>query len=166
MKRLSAWFLVIFLGMIGCGVAAEQAGSRTAAPNFKLADLSGHSVELASHRGKVVLIDFWATWCPPCRQEIPHFIELYKAYRGKGLEIIGIALDQSGAAVVKPFAQMNGINYPIVIGTPQVEAAYGGIRGIPTTFLVDKKGQIAKKYIGYQDKEVFEKEIQALLAEP
>jgi len=114
----------------------------------------------------VVLLDFWATWCPPCREEIPHFKELYDQYRGEGLVVIGVALDDGGEKDVAPFAQQNQINYPLsVTGAQELGQRYGGIRGIPTTFLIDKEGRIAKKYIGYQSKEMFEKEIQALLKE-
>ncbi len=157
---------------MGCGRAKEEpkeaVGPTTSgrqAPNFRLSDLDGGEIELSSLRGKVVLVDFWATWCPPCREEIPHFRELYTKYKGKGLEVIGISLDQGGVSAVKSFAQDNRINYPLAMGNDQLVKAYGGIRGIPTTFLIDKKGQIAQKFVGYREKAVFEKEIQALLTE-
>lgn len=116
-------------------------------------------------KGKVVLLDFWATWCPPCRAEIPHFKELYADYRGQGFEAVGLALDEGGADVVRPFVKENGVSYPIAMGTPKVAEAYGGIRGIPTTFLIDRQGRIAEKYVGYRDKAVFERDIRRLLAE-
>ncbi len=153
----------VFLSVFLMG-AAGAAPARTAAPNFKLNDLNGKAIQLSALRGKVVLLDFWATWCPPCRAEIPYFIGFYKTYKGKGLEIIGLSVGEK-PETVKQFVQSNGINYPIAITSGQIEQAYGGIRGIPTTFLIDKQGRIANKLIGYHDKEVFEKEIQALLAE-
>ncbi len=139
--------------------------TRKPAPDFQLTDLKGNPLVLSSLQGKVVLLDFWATWCPPCREEMPHFKELYAAYRGQGLEIVGVALDQGGEEVVRPFAQKNGVLYPIAIGNSRLTQAYGGIRGIPTTFLIDKKGRIAAKFVGYRPKEIFESQIKALLAE-
>ncbi|MGD2279165.1 MAG: TlpA disulfide reductase family protein, partial [Candidatus Omnitrophota bacterium] len=117
----------------------------------------------SSTRGKVVILDFWATWCPPCTAEIPHFVELYKEYRERGLEIVGVALDRGGASTVKPFAERNGMNYTVVIGDQRITADYGGIRGIPTTFVVDRQGRIAQKFVGYREKEVFEEAIKSLL---
>lgn len=138
---------------------------RQVAPDFQLKDLNGQPLSLSDSKGKVVLLDFWATWCPPCVAEIPHFKELYAQYKDKGFEIIGVSLDQEGVKVVGPFAKKNAIQYPIVIGNDQVTRSYGGIRGIPTTFLIDRKGKIAQKYVGYHDKKVFEESIVLLLAE-
>lgn len=154
--------------LIGCGSKeADRAAplTRQTAPDFQLTDLKGNPLVLSSLQGKVVLLDFWATWCPPCLEELPHFKELYAAYRGQGLEIVGVALDQGGGEVVRPFAQKNGVLYPLAIGTSRLTQAYGGIRGIPTTFLIDKKGRIAAKFVGYRSKEIFESQIKALLAE-
>lgn len=169
MKRIWAAVLMIGLAAMGCGAKeagpSAPAGSRKPAADFNVKTLSGTSLKLSSLKGKVVLIDFWATWCPPCRAEIPAFKELYDQYKGKGLEILGLSVDQDGEAAVRPFAQQNGINYPLAIADQALTEAYGGIRGIPTTFLIDKQGRIAQKYVGGHEKEVFEKEIQALLAE-
>jgi len=164
-KKILVAILFIGLSATGC-TAAPQQGPRQPAPDFNLKTLDGKSLQLSALKGKVVLLDFWATWCPPCREEIPHFKELYDQYRGKGLEIIGVALDDGGEKDVAPFARKNQINYPLsVTGAQELGQRYGGIRGIPTTFLIDKQGRIAKKYIGGQSKEVFETEIQALLKE-
>ena len=158
---------ILLVGLMGAGSAASaKEGPRPPAAGFSLKTVQGGSVQLFSLKGKVVLLDFWATWCPPCRAEIPHFKELYGQYRGKGLEVIGVALDEGGEKDVAPFVKQNQMDYPVTAtGSQELAQDYGGVRGIPTTFLIDKQGKIAKKYIGYQEKQVFEKEIQALLAE-
>ncbi len=172
MKRLG--WVGLLLGVILFGflwsrtsraVETQPSSTRKVAADFRLTDLNGKPVELGALRGKVVLLDFWATWCPPCQAEIPHFKELYTTYKGRGLQVIGVALDQEGEKAVGPFVKENQINYPIALANSKVTRAYGGIRGIPTTFLIDKKGRIAKQFVGYQDKQIFEKEIQNLLAE-
>ncbi|MBI3333218.1 MAG: TlpA family protein disulfide reductase [Candidatus Omnitrophica bacterium] len=146
------------------GAAPPSNADRKPAPDFQLAGLNGKPLSLSALKGKVVLLDFWATWCPPCRAEIPHFKELYAAYKGKGLEMVGLAVSDK-AETVKEFVRSNGVPYPIAVSSAQAEQAYGGIRGIPTTFLIDKQGRIAEKYVGYQEKQVFESRIQALLEE-
>lgn len=133
------------------------------APNWQLQDLEGKSVKLSDFKGKVVLLNFWATWCPPCRREIPDFVALQKQYADKGLVIIGVSMDEGGAEVVKPFAKKIGINYPIVLGDQKTAAAYGGIQVVPTTFVIDKTGKIAAQHEGGADRTTFEAEIKKLL---
>ena len=157
--------LVSLLAMSAVALTAQaQAPSRRAAPDFSVSDVNGRPVRLSGLLGKVVLVDFWATWCPPCRQEIPNFVELYSRYNPKGLEIVGIDMDED-PATVRSFMASNRIAYPVAVGKAPIYQAYGGIRGIPTTFLIDKKGRIAEQYVGYHDKETFERQIQKLLAE-
>jgi cytochrome c biogenesis protein CcmG/thiol:disulfide interchange protein DsbE len=143
-----------------------NAGAAVTGPDFSLSDVaSGRQVSLSSYRGKVVLLDFWATWCGPCRMEIPHFVELYKQYKDQGFEVIGVSLDQQGVAVVKPFIEQWNVNYTTVIDSNgQLANAYGGIRAIPSTFLIGKNGQILEHYVGYNDKNVFEDAIKKALA--
>ncbi len=131
------------------------------APAFTLMDLNGKSVSLADFRGKVVVLDFWATWCPPCKKEIPDFIDLQKAYGSKGVQFVGVALDEPYK--VKAFAEQNGINYTILFGNDAIAAKYGGIDGIPTTFVIDKKGKIVNRFEGYRPRSVFEAEIKRIL---
>jgi peroxiredoxin len=138
--------------------AAEISG---AAPGFKLVDVNGKSVSLADFKGKVVILDFWATWCPPCKREIPDFIKLQSEYGSKGVQIVGIALDQPNK--VNAFVKENGMNYPVLMGTNEVAASYGGVEAIPTTFVIDKNGKIVTKYEGFRPKETFESQIKKLL---
>jgi peroxiredoxin len=131
------------------------------APGFTLTDMNGHPVSLADFRGKVVILDFWATWCPPCKREIPDFIELQSQYGSKGLQVIGIGLDEPEK--LKAFALSNGMNYSVLMGTDDIAMKYGGISGIPTTFVIDKSGNIVNRFEGFRSKDVFESEIRRLL---
>jgi peroxiredoxin len=133
------------------------------APNFSLKTADGKTIELKKLQGKVVVVNFWATWCGPCKAEIPGFMEIYQQYKSKGLEIVGISLDQGGWKPVKPFIERYKITYPVVIGDANLADAYGGISAIPTTFVVDKKGNITKQHVGYLDKKAFEDMIKGLL---
>jgi cytochrome c biogenesis protein CcmG/thiol:disulfide interchange protein DsbE len=136
------------------------------APDFVLADvMSGSEVRLSDYRGKVVLIDFWATWCGPCRMGIPHLIELHEEYSGDGFTVLGVSVDQKGPSVVKPFVKQQGIPYPVVMGDQPTIRRFGSIRAIPTAFLVDREGYVIGRYEGYRDKDFFEKEIKKLLGQ-
>jgi len=132
-----------------------------AAPEFRLLSIDGRPVSLSDFHGKVVILDFWATWCPPCRREIPDFIALQSKYEGQGLQIVGVALDEPDK--VKGFAKSWGMNYPVLLGDDDIANLYGGISGIPTTFLIDRTGKIAGRYEGFRSKEEFETAIKQLL---
>lgn len=133
------------------------------APDWKLVDLNGAAVSSDQFKGKVVVIDFWATWCPPCRAEIPGYIDLARKYGKDGVVIVGISLDQGGPGVVKEFATKMGINYPIVMGDDRVVAAFGGVEGIPTTFLIDRTGQIRDRKVGAVETAEYEQRLRAVL---
>jgi cytochrome c biogenesis protein CcmG/thiol:disulfide interchange protein DsbE len=150
-------------GLVSCDGQGATSANADMAPDFTLKDLDGNDFSFASTKGNVVILDFWATWCPPCRKGIPEFQALYEEYRKMGVEIVGVALDTGGVEVVKPFVKKNGVTYPVVIGDRGVVAAYGGIRGIPTTFVIDRKGKIIQKYVGYREKKIFEADIRKLI---
>ena len=133
------------------------------APDFVLTSLDGQEVRLSQFRGKVVILDFWATWCTPCKLELPHFIELYQEYKDQGLVIIGVSLDKTGVREVASFVNEWKIPYVVVMGTGQVVRDYGGIRGVPTTFVIGRDGKISRKYVGYRKKEVFQEDVTRLL---
>ena len=145
--------------------AMESPSEGKLAPDFTLTSTDGKQIKLSNYRGKVVIVDFWATWCPPCKAEIPDFIRLYSQYKDSGFQMLGISLDQGGLSDVLPFMKQYGINYPIMLGTDQVVDAYGGIRGIPTTFVIDKHGYIRGAFEGYRPASVFQNLIQQLTQE-
>lgn len=132
------------------------------APDFTLAQIDGMPLQLSSFRGKVVLLDFWATWCDPCRDEIPHFVELQRKYGNEGLQIIGVSMDDS-IDPVKPFAEKLRINYPIVMGSARIGGLYGGVLGLPIAFMIGRDGRIYRKHIGATNVTVFDIEIRHLL---
>ena len=127
-----------------------KAGTKT--PLFSLQDLNEKKSELKQYRGKVVFLNFWATWCGPCRKEIPGFIEVYNEYKDKGMAIIGISLDETGLNSVLRFAEKYNINYPVAMGTNKIVKDYQLGRFIPETTIIDKNGKIRDKHIGYMDK--------------
>lgn len=133
------------------------------APNFTLESVDGDMVSLSDYKGKVIFLDFWATWCPPCVRGIPDLVELQEKY-GDDLQIIGISVDRDDTVGdVVPFVEKMNMNYPVVFFTDQVVQDYGGIEAIPTAFLLDKDGNIVEKYVGLQSKPTLEAAIDALL---
>jgi cytochrome c biogenesis protein CcmG/thiol:disulfide interchange protein DsbE len=135
---------------------------RALAPDFSLPDLTGQRLSLSTYRGKVVLLDFWATWCDPCREEIAHFVELQTKYRDRGFEIIGVSMDD-GPEPVRDFYLRFKINYPAVMGNAKIGELYGGVLGLPIAFLIGRDGRIYGKHIGATDITVLEEEIISLL---
>jgi thiol-disulfide isomerase/thioredoxin len=128
-------------------------------------DISGSAFPRASWTGKVVLVNFWATWCPPCREEVPEMISLQRQF-GDKLLIVGVSEDDDGPATVMRFAQHSRINYPIVMATPEVIAAYGGVPALPTTFVIDTQGRVMTKHAGLHPIDTYIREIRALLGQP
>jgi thiol-disulfide isomerase/thioredoxin len=145
--------------------SADPAGR--AAPDFELKSIDGKSYKLADLRGKAVLLNFWATWCPPCKIEIPWFIELQKQYANQGLIVVGVAMDDdtNKQKVVSDFANQMKIDYPILLGTDQVADQYGGVDALPTTFFISRDGKIVRRVMGLAGHSEFEEAIQAALKE-
>lgn len=162
-SALSASLVALFL--VGASIAFAAAPARM--PNFDLEALDGTRASQELLAGKVALIDFWATWCKPCLQEIPHWNELHAQYRDSGLVVLGVALQSGSAHEIKLDAERLNIRYRVVVGDQKVEQGIGGIVGFPATFLVDRSGRIRKQYLGqYSSKHAqIERDIQELLRE-
>jgi len=187
--RFGSFLVLVALGFTACSPAKEEAPAKPKAvaatpttpaaaagtpaalpklgkaPAWELKDVNGAMVRSTQFAGKVLVVDFWATWCPPCRAEIPGYTELQKKYGKDGFVIVGISLDQAGPEVVKAFAGKNAVNYPLVMGDDVVVGAFGGVEAIPTTFLIDRNGQIRDRKMGAEDTADYEKKILAVLQE-
>jgi len=147
---------------------AKGSGAHPMAPEFSLKNVSGGQLNLADYRGKVVLLDFWATWCGPCRIEIPGFVELQQRYRNEGFTVIGVLTEDDPANVPEFQSEMSkdgvNMNYPIAVGDDRLGELYGGFVGLPTTFVIGRDGRIYAKHEGAAPVSVFEKEVKELLA--
>lgn len=142
----------------------NNAAVKEIAPNFSLNSIEGEKISLADYKGKIVLVDFWATWCGPCRKGVPDLVDLKNKYGDKGFEVIGISVDRSNTiSQVKPFAKEFNINYPVVYTDEQTPGKFGGIQYIPTSFVINQEGYIVSKHVGYVEKEQYIKEIEELL---
>jgi thiol-disulfide isomerase/thioredoxin len=150
---------------IAPAVKAQTKGDQNhpLAPTFSLTDITGKPLKLSDYQAKVVALDFWATWCGPCRIEIPGFIELQKRYGAQGFTMIGISMDDSPEPVVDFYRELQ-MNYPVAVGNSRLGELYGGIPGLPTTFLIGRDGRVYAKHVGATDPAVFEAEIKQLLA--
>jgi cytochrome c biogenesis protein CcmG/thiol:disulfide interchange protein DsbE len=178
MNRSAGWLaivrvLVLLLGIAGVaavrGLPAAMTGlpsahDRKPAPDFTLTDANGAPVTLSGYRGRVVLLDFWATWCTGCKVEIPWYVEFQKKYARRGLTSIGVAMDEEGWEKVKPYLDEHPIGYPIVLGNPALVMPYQ-IENMPVTLLIDRHGRIADAHVGMVVKATWEKEIRRLLGE-
>ena len=179
---LAAAAAIAFTGCKSGGSQAAGLGSQAAAvsnqkplpsaPDVTFKDLQGKDVSLASLKGKVVLVNFWATWCEPCQVEIPWMIAFQKKYADKGFTLLGVAMDEEGKSVVDPYVQktqfdVDGhpttMNYPIVLGDDDLAGKFGGLLGLPTTYVVTREGKVAKRYIGLATEADLDKLIQSLL---
>lgn len=146
------------------GMKTEK--DRKAAPDFALKDSTGKTVKLSDFRGKVVLLNFWATWCGPCKMEVPWFMEFEQKHKDQGLVVLGVAMDDDGWDVVKPYLERYRVNYRVVMGTPEIADLYGGVESLPTTFLLDREGRVARTHIGLVSKKDYQDDIDQLLGVP
>jgi len=176
-KPILAGLCILVAGVFlwtGCSAAPTTAKAavkaekdRKVAPEFALKDANGQTAHLADYKGKVVLLDFWATWCAPCKVEIPWFMEFEQTFKDKGFSVLGVSMDEDGWSAVKPYLQDLKVNYRVVLGNDQVGSLYGGVDSLPTTFLIDRQGKIASVHIGLsRGKEDFKNDIINLLEAP
>ncbi len=157
----------LFLG--GCSRTPSERAShikpvaeRKFAPNFTLQDANGRPVHLTDYRGKVVLLNFWATWCGPCKIEIPWFVDFERRHKDQGFAVIGISMDEDGWEAIKPFMSGTGINYRVLLGDDSIAQLYGGVNALPTTFVIDREGKIASVHQGLVSKSVYENDLRQL----
>jgi peroxiredoxin len=187
MKSCICWFagLVLVFGLAGCASeSTERSSTQRSEPleqldpqsvqlypaqreakarDFEVTLVNGDSFTLSNQRGNVVLLNIWATWCAPCREEMPDFVDLYEKYRDQGLVILGVSVDKQGESVVKPFMEKYNVNYPIVIDRGTIMDKYGPTMSIPTTYIIGKKGNLKYFAVGALTKRELEPRLQALL---
>jgi cytochrome c biogenesis protein CcmG/thiol:disulfide interchange protein DsbE len=166
--------LAVSLALLFSGCSGSPSGTASAktirgrkpAPDFTLKDANGNSVKLSDFRGKVVLLNFWATWCGPCALEIPWFVEFQQQLKSRGLEVVGVSMDEEGWSAIKPFIAEHKVNYRILLGDDSVSQLYGGVDSLPTTFIIDREGRIAvPPHVGLAGKNEYLQEIQSVLNE-
>ncbi len=145
--------------------SAEQIKGKQA-PEFELLDLNGKTVKLSDLRGKAVLLNFWATWCSPCKTEMPWFVDLQQRYGNDGLQVVGIAMDDAGKDAIEKFAKEMNVNYTVLLGKNAVAESYGGVEFLPTTFYIDRQGKVQERVFGIADRKEIEENVKRILASP
>jgi len=166
MKRILWAAMTLALCLLASCKAAKPGTAPGAvhsmAADFSLPSVDGQQLNLATYRGKVVLLDFWATWCVPCRSEIPHFVEFQNQYASQGFQVIGISMDD-GPKPVQGFSREFKMNYPVAMGTTKLAESYGGILGLPVTFVIGRDGRILAKYVGATEASAIQREVESAL---
>ena len=154
---------MVDMGQVSAALKTLKDGQ--AAPDFTLKDASGRDIRLSAYKGKVVLLNFWATWCGGCKTEVPWFIEFEQKYRDKGFEVIGVSMDDDGWKVVKPFLEEKKVNYTVVVGNDDMAKPYGlsAVSAMPMTFMIDRGGKVSAMSVGVVNKDACESEIVHLL---
>jgi len=169
MRKVASMFLaILFMGHVGgCQPGDKSSAAKIPADakmlNLTLTDVDGKKIDLRQFFGKVVILDFWDTWCGPCRREIPIFAALYKDYKDKNFVMVGVAFARQGNAAVKDFGKEYGINYYSTIFSEEAAQLFGRPPSIPTTFIINQKGEVHQKVVGFRDRSYFEPEIKKLL---
>ncbi len=163
----SGWVRDLLVGGAGANGSTVflKPEDRRMAPDFQLTDSAGKQISLSQFRGRAVLVNFWATWCAPCRQEIPLLEDFQRDYGSRGLVVLGLALDDGGWSVVRPFAEAFQFNYPVMIADSRTTALFGGLKAVPMTFFVDKQGRIAAVHAGLCQPREYAIDIDAVLHE-
>jgi peroxiredoxin len=170
-RCLVRWTLpLVLLGLLASCArqrnTAASSGSGKAAPDFALKDSTGATIKLSDYRGKVVLLNFWATWCEPCKIEIPWFISFQQKFKNQDFAVVGVSMDDDGWESVKPYLAHSKINYQVVVGNDDISKLFGEIDALPTTFVIDRGGHIANSHTGLVSKLTYEEEIGTLLKQP
>lgn len=163
--------IVLVLSLAACNTtrsvkaAVKAEKDRKTAPEFTLKDAEGKAVKLSDYKGKVVLLNFWATWCGPCKVEIPWFMDFEQQYKDRGFAVLGVSMDDDGWDAVKPYITARKINYRVLLGNDTVGGLYGGVDSLPTTFMIDRGGRVAAVHIGLVSKTDYLNDINHLLAD-
>jgi cytochrome c biogenesis protein CcmG/thiol:disulfide interchange protein DsbE len=162
--------VLVFASSCGSGsarsedtVEAANVEERKPAPDFTLKDGEGRDVRLSDFRGKVVLLNFWATWCGPCKIEMPWFVDFQRKYKDRGFSVVAVSLDEEGWEVVRPFAEDLKLNFPVLLGNDELAEQFGGIQALPTTLIIDKEGRVYSTHMGLVSMSDYEDEIKKLL---
>ena len=167
-KRMPIFWITIFFFFVGVGLGCgAESETLKSAPELKLTDINGKNFKLSDYRGKVVILNFWAVWCPPCQIEVPHLVALYDQYKDKGLVILGIAIASGNVEKIKAKAKELSIDYPVINeeDCPSIHRNFQEVRAVPTSYLVNQEGKIFKNYVGFSEMTPIEleKDIKTLL---
>ena len=153
---------VLVAAVAASGITLKKEAARKRAPDFELTDARGSAVKLSDYAGKVVLLDFWATWCTPCKESIPWFNDLHEKYGPQGFAVLGVSMDESWD-IVRPFVEKMDVRYPVVLGNKRVAYLYGDVDALPLAFFIDRAGRVAAIHLGEASRKDYEKTIKALL---